>query len=90
MTEAERLLDTNVLVHAYIRLDEQKQVSANAIVMPIWESGGASRHCRICASFSSLPQKIARPMPIGQAENIVREHSERNYCFHEMACAGSP
>ena len=40
MTEGEKLIDTNVLVHAYIRLNEKKQVSASAIVMPIWESGG--------------------------------------------------
>ena len=35
MTDGERLLDTNVLVHAYVRLDEKKQVTASGIVLPI-------------------------------------------------------
>ena len=30
MTDGERLLDTNVLVHAYVRLDEKKQVAARS------------------------------------------------------------
>jgi hypothetical protein len=33
MTEGERLLDTNVLVHTYVRLNEKKQI-ASEIVLP--------------------------------------------------------
>jgi predicted nucleic acid-binding protein len=74
MTDGERLIDTNVLVHAYIRLDEQKQLSANAIVMPLWEVGGGITTVQnVCEFFFVATKKVARPMPIGQAENIVRE-----------------
>jgi predicted nucleic acid-binding protein len=63
-----------VLVHAYIRLEEQKQVLANAIVMRIWESGGGITTLQnLCEFFFVATRKVARPMPIGQAENIVRE-----------------
>ena len=37
MTDGERLLDTSVLVHAYVRLDETKQETASEIVLPIWK-----------------------------------------------------
>jgi len=74
MTDGERLLDTNVLVHAYVRLDEKKQVTASGIVLPIWESGGGITTLQnLCEFFAVATKKVARPMPIGQAENIVRE-----------------
>ena len=39
MTDGESLLDTNVLVHAYVRLDEEKQVTASGIGLPICPGG---------------------------------------------------
>ena len=74
MTDGERLLDTNVLVHAYVRLDEKKQVTASGIVLPIWERGGGVTTLQnLCEFFAVATKKVARPMPINQAENIVRE-----------------
>jgi hypothetical protein len=74
MTDGERLLDKNVLVHAYVRLDEKKQVTASGIVLPIWETGGGITTLQnLCEFFAVATKKVARPMPIGQAENIVRE-----------------
>ena len=74
MTDGERLLDTNVLVHAYVRLDEKKQVTASGIVLPIWETGGGITTVQnLCEFFAVATKKVTRPMPIGQAENIVRE-----------------
>ncbi len=74
MTDGERLLDTNVLVHAYVRLDETKQVTASAIVLPIWEGGGGVTTLQnLCEFFAVATKKVARPMPTNQAENIVRE-----------------
>lgn len=74
MTDGERLLDTNVLVHAYVRLDEKKQVLASGIVLPIWETGGGITTLQnLCEFFAVATKKVARPMPIGQAESIVRQ-----------------
>jgi predicted nucleic acid-binding protein len=74
MTEGESLIDTNVLVHAYIRFDEKKQASASAIVMPIWERGGGITTLQnLCEFFAVATKKVARPMPITHAETIVRE-----------------
>jgi predicted nucleic acid-binding protein len=74
MTADERLIDTNVLVHAYIRLDEQKQLAANAILMPIWQTGGGITTLQnLCELFFVATKKVARPMPIDRAENIVKE-----------------
>jgi predicted nucleic acid-binding protein len=74
MTDGERLLDTTVLVHAYVRLDETKQVTASSIVLPIWENGGGVTTLQnLCEFFVVATKKVARPMPINQAENIVRE-----------------
>jgi predicted nucleic acid-binding protein len=74
MTDGERLIDTNVLVHAYVRLDEKKQVTASGIVLPIWETGGGITTLQnLCEVFTVATKKVARPMPIDQAENIVRE-----------------
>jgi predicted nucleic acid-binding protein len=74
MTDGERLLDTNVLVHDYVWLDEKKQVTASAIVLPIWETGGGITTLQnLCEFFAVATKKVARPMPLGQAENIVRE-----------------
>ena len=39
MADGERLPDTSVLVHAYVRLDEKKQETASEIVLPIWDGG---------------------------------------------------
>jgi hypothetical protein len=58
MTEGERLIDTNVLVHAYIRLNEKKQASDRAVVMPIWESGGGITTLqKLCEFFGRCHQE---------------------------------
>jgi predicted nucleic acid-binding protein len=68
------LIDTNVLVHAYIRFDERKQASASAIVMPIWkQGGGVTTAHNLCEFFAVATKKVAPPMPITEAESIVRE-----------------
>jgi predicted nucleic acid-binding protein len=68
MTDGERLL------HAYVRLDEKKQETASGIVLPIWEGGGGVTTLQnLCEFFAVATKKVARPMPINQAENIVRE-----------------
>jgi predicted nucleic acid-binding protein len=61
MTEGERLLDTNVLVHAYVRLDEKKQVTASGIVLPIWETGGGITTLQnLCEIFAVATKKVVR------------------------------
>lgn len=40
MTAGERLIDTNVFVHAYVLLDTRKQPAAREIILPVWQEGG--------------------------------------------------
>ena len=54
--------------------DEKKQETASGIVLPIWEGGGGVTTLQnLCEFFAVATKKVARPMPINQAENIVRE-----------------
>lgn len=60
MTDGERLIDTNVLVHAYVRLDEKKQVTASGIVLPIWEMrDGITTLQNLCEFFAVATTKVA-------------------------------
>jgi len=40
MKGGDRLIDTNVLVHAYVFLDAKKHASAREIILPMWHEGG--------------------------------------------------
>ncbi len=74
MTAAERLIDTNVLVHAYVFLDTKKHASARETLLPIWnEGGGFTTVQNLCEFFVVVTKKIERPMPVDQAGSIVRE-----------------
>lgn len=74
MTVGERLIDTNVLVHAYVLLNARKQIAAREIVLPIWqEGGGLTTLQNLCELFTVSTKKIERPMPVEQAESIVQE-----------------
>lgn len=74
MTAGERLIDTNVLVHAYILLDKRKQALALEVVLPIWEgAGGLTTLQNLSEFFSVATRKVERPMTVGQAGDIVRQ-----------------
>lgn len=74
MTAGERLIDTNVLVHAYVLLDARKQAVAEALVLPIWKDGGGLTTMQnLCEFFHVAMSKIERPMPADQAGRIVKE-----------------
>lgn len=74
MTAGERLIDTNVLVHAYVHLDARKQPAAQALVPAIWNDGGGFTTIQnLCEFFAVVTSKIERPMPTEQAGCIVKE-----------------
>lgn len=74
MTDGEQLIDTNVLVHAYVLLDPKKQPSAREIVMPIWQQGGGLTTVQnLCEFFIVATRKIKQPMAPELAGSIVRE-----------------
>lgn len=74
MTAGERLIDTNVLVHAYVHLDARKQTVAQALVLAIWNDGGGLTTIQnLCEFFAVATSKIERPMPVDQAGRIVKE-----------------
>jgi predicted nucleic acid-binding protein len=74
MTDGERLIDTNVLVHAYVLLAPKKQPSARDIVMPIWQRGGGLTTVQnLCEFFFVVTRKVKQPMRPDLAGGIVRQ-----------------
>ena len=74
MTDGERLIDTNVLVHAYVLLDARKQASAREIILAIWrDGGGVTTLQNLCEFFAVATKKVKTPMPVDRAQSIVRE-----------------
>lgn len=74
MTDGDRLVDTNVFVHAYILLDPKKQASAREVILPVWEQGGGITTLQnLCEFFFVATRRVRRPMAVDQASGIVRE-----------------
>ena len=74
MTEGEQLVDTNVLVHAYVLLDARKQASAREIILTIWrDGGGVTTLQNLCEFFAVATKRIARPMRVEHAQSIVKQ-----------------
>ena len=74
MTEGEPLVDTNVLVHAYILLDARKHVLAREILLTVWRDGGGLTTLQnLCEFFAVVTKRIARPMRTEDAESIVKQ-----------------
>jgi len=74
MTDGERLIDTNVLVHAYISLEPRRHVSAREVILPLWEQGGGLTTVQnLCEFFFVATRRVKRPMAPDQAGSIVKE-----------------
>ena len=74
MTDGERLIDTNVLVHGYVLLGANKQALARDIISPIWqEGGGVTTVQNLCEFFAVATKKVKTPMPVDRAQSIVKQ-----------------
>jgi predicted nucleic acid-binding protein len=74
MTGELRLIDTNVLVHAYTVSDERKHEAAISLVEKVWEGEAASTTLQnLCELFSVITRKVAKPVPASSAATIVDE-----------------
>ena len=74
MTDGEKLIDTNVLVHAYVLLDPKKQASAREVILPIWQQGrGLTTVQNLCEFIFVATRKVKQPMAPDLAGSIVRE-----------------
>jgi predicted nucleic acid-binding protein len=72
MTDELRLIDTNILVHAYTVSDEQKHEAALSLVEKIWEGESASTTLQnLCELFSVITRKVAKPVSASSAATIV-------------------
>ena len=72
MTDEQRLIDTNILVHAYTVSDEQKHEAALSLIEKIWEGGSASTTLQdLCELFSVITRKVAKPVSASSAAAIV-------------------
>lgn len=72
MSDEKGLIDTNVLVYAYIISDEEKHRIAAELVESIWRDDiGIITLQNLCEFFVVVTTKVERPMTISQAKNIV-------------------
>ena len=68
-----RVIDTNILVHAYTVADERKHQTASSLVERVWAGeGGTTTLQNVCEFFFVVTRKVARPVPVAVAEAVVR------------------
>jgi predicted nucleic acid-binding protein len=73
ISDEARLIDTNVLVHAYAISDERKHEIALSLVERVWAGEGAVTTLQnVCELFFVVTQKVASPMSAASAEAIVQ------------------
>ncbi len=67
-----KLIDTNILVHAYVLSDDRKHAIAKDIVQELWdEGGGITTLQNLCEFFFVVTKKVERPIPVPKAKAIV-------------------
>lgn len=72
MNDKEPLIDTNVLVHAYVLSHEKKHAVAKDIVQNIWTNGGGITTLQnISEFFFVVTKKVEKPMLASKAKVIV-------------------
>ena len=63
MTGERRLIDTNVLVHAYTVSDEGKHGAALSLVEKVWEDEPAATTLQnLCELFTVITPKVGKPV----------------------------
>jgi predicted nucleic acid-binding protein len=73
MTADTRLIDTNVLVHAYTVSNDRKHEAAVSLVEKIWKGESASTTLQnLCELFSVVTRKVAKPVSASSAAAIVK------------------
>jgi predicted nucleic acid-binding protein len=66
--------DTNVLVYAYDLAAGAKREEARRLVERLWDSGDGAISIQVLQElFVSLTRKVARPMPVPDAREIVAD-----------------
>jgi len=74
------LLDTNILVHAYLLLHPHKHAAARKLVLAGWQDGsGLTTLQNLCEFFVVATKKISKPMPQAEAATIVGEFLESTH-----------
>lgn len=72
MTAEARLIDTNILVHAYTVSDTGKHATALSIIEKVWQGESAATTLQnLCEMFSVITRKVARPVSASSATAIV-------------------
>jgi predicted nucleic acid-binding protein len=72
MSDEKGLIDTNVLVHAYVISDEEKHAIAAELVDSIWrEAIGTIALQNLCEFFVVVTTRVERPMSTSRAKSIV-------------------
>ena len=73
MTGEDRLIDTNILVHAYTLSEERKHRIASTLVEAIWEGQSAATTLQnLCEFFVVVTRKVAKPLPPAEAEVLIQ------------------
>ena len=69
-------VDTNILVYAHDRTAGLKHERALALVDRLWDSGKGVLSTQVLQELCvNLRRKIARPMPVAEVRQILRDYS---------------
>ena len=68
-----RLIDTNVLVQAYVVSDERKHNIALSVIEKVWEGEPTTTTLQnLCEFFFVVTRKVARPISANAAETVIQ------------------
>lgn len=71
---AREFVDANVLVYAFDSSAKSKQAAAAQLLERLWESGNGCLSVQVLQEFFvAVTRKVARPLPIDEATDRVRE-----------------
>jgi len=74
MSDNEKLIDTNILVYAYDRSEQQKHAVSKALVRKIWQTGGGVVSLQnLTEFFVVITRKVEKPLPVPTAKGIVSD-----------------
>ncbi len=72
MNDERRLIDTNILVHAYVLADDRKHAIAKSIIQEIWNEGtGITTLQNVCEFFFVVTRKVKHPIPVHKARVVI-------------------
>ncbi|WP_366922476.1 PIN domain-containing protein [Metallumcola ferriviriculae] len=80
-----QFIDTNIIIYAYNRTDEEKHNRAKALMKELWEEGQGCLSIQVLQEFYvNITRKLSRPMPPETAAQIIGDLGQWDLHVPEM------